>query len=197
MELLPPIQVTAGGNPREIVAEDLDNDLIPDLVLLQQGISLLRGVGDGTFAAWPSISSPNGSYLAASDLDGDGITDLLVAEQNFLMAWKGEGGGAFIASATWDLWNLGFFGTSGRLTVEDIDLDGAPDVVMPSYSTGTVSIVLHPGSEIPAVPLRFAGGYRPIAAEVSDVDGDGLPDVVTLSQVGTQLFGNTAILSQR
>ena len=73
-----------GNYPHDVVVGKFNNDAPLDLVTLNAGtsgsVSVLRGVGNGTFLN--SVSYTAGSYpqsLAVGDFDGDRYDDLMIA----------------------------------------------------------------------------------------------------------------------
>jgi hypothetical protein len=75
-----PHPLPPGTQPRTMVCADLDEDGVPDLVVGRfEGVSVLRGIGDGRFLpeeayAFSGILSFG---LAVADLDLDGLLDLV------------------------------------------------------------------------------------------------------------------------
>ena len=89
-------EFAVGPNPHTLVAADLDGDGHIDLVTgnlgemggpVGKGISILFGVGDGTFGSKVDLTGPGpGEGIgAAADLDGDGMIDLIVIGDNELV----------------------------------------------------------------------------------------------------------------
>jgi len=72
----------AGTEPREVAAEDLNNDGSPDLVVANvesHDVSVLLGNGDGTFQAAVSFAAGDRpTSVAVGDLNSDGSPDLAV-----------------------------------------------------------------------------------------------------------------------
>jgi hypothetical protein len=69
-----------------VAIADLDGDQVPDLAVANTGddsVSVLPGIGDGTFAAAAHYAAGDYAYsVAIADLNGDQLLDLAVA--NFL-----------------------------------------------------------------------------------------------------------------
>src|SRR2546422_8983258 len=97
------ISLAAGSFPAGIVAADVDEDGLTDLVVANQAdysISIFSSNGDATFRRRdiPIGTGPVG--IAARDLDGDGTVDLIAADPGgFLTVGRGEGAGGFLAAS--------------------------------------------------------------------------------------------------
>src|ERR671911_1162532 len=77
-----------GGNSQDLAAGDFNGDGRLDLILTinnpQIGVSLLRGNGDGTFAApvtFPNTTGFDSPAVDAVDLNNDGKLDVVIAHQ--------------------------------------------------------------------------------------------------------------------
>ena len=81
------VNYDVGDHPEFIAIGDLNGDQVPDLVVANSGtypdvgnVSVLLGVGDGTFAAAMHYAAGNSPRsVAIGDLDGDQVPDLTVA----------------------------------------------------------------------------------------------------------------------
>ena len=75
-----------GGSPRSVAMGDFNGDLELDLVVANFGdddVSILLGVGDGTFGAAANFAVGIGPrYVATGDFDADGNPDLAVTNQD-------------------------------------------------------------------------------------------------------------------
>ncbi len=79
-------EYTVGSGPQAVVVADFDGDGKLDVAAANSAdntISILLGVGDGTFGAktdFPTGAGPVG--IVAADLDGDGKLDLATANNS-------------------------------------------------------------------------------------------------------------------
>jgi hypothetical protein len=164
-----------GGDPRAMVAVDLNRDGLVDLVTensTDQTISVLMSRGDGTFdpaVTYTSCGAGAGS-LAAADFNGDGIPDI-VSACGVLLAGIGDGG--FHTGSS-----LPVGSAAGQLAVGDFNGDGTIDLAVNDTSTGDLSIALGNGKGGFSLGTRLATmktyGWRMVAG---DFDGDGHVDL--------------------
>jgi hypothetical protein len=181
----------AGSYPRSVAVGDFNRDGIPDLVVANGGVSVLLGNGDASFEAPVSyFAGVNSVSVAVADLNGDGILDLAVANAGSYPYYPdgsvgvllGNGDGNFQAAVTY------YAGYSpNSVAVGDFNGDGVPDLAVTGYystfdyfypsidvllGTGTGAFVLS-HEYGPLIP------HGPDAVAVADVNGDGIPDLVT------------------
>jgi hypothetical protein len=120
-----------------------------------------------------------------ADLNGDGIPDLIVVDSggNDVRVYPGLGGGRFGAMLDGG-GGAGFFtGTDPvGVTVQDVDGDGRPDLVVANEGSNDVSILLNQatadGGFTFAQGPRLQAGVGPRSTLVQDVNGDGVPDIL-------------------
>src|SRR6202030_1847451 len=102
--------------------------------------------------------------LAVSNLFSDNVGVLL-----------GNGDGTFQSAVTYDAG-----GQAIAVAIADVSGDGTPDLLVATRaSAGAVGVLLGNGNGTfkPVVPYN-SGGVVPVSVAVSDVNGDGKPDVV-------------------
>jgi len=179
-----PIRVGAG--PVALVLADLNNDGKKDLVVANQdgnSVSVLLGVGNGTFTAAPGSPIPIASPtdVAVGDLNGDGKADLVVTDSAFntVHALRGNGDGAFTAFGA----AIAVGTTPTAVALGDLNGDGHLDLVVANaaQSDSTLSVLLGNGSgafaAAPGSPIAVANS--PYVVALSDLNGDGHLDIVT------------------
>ena len=95
----------AGLKPWGVTIGDFDQDTIPDVVVanmtnLNSRISLLRGLGDGTFARPVSflVFGRGTRHVASGDFNGDNYLDIAAADRasNSVSILLGNGNGTFL-----------------------------------------------------------------------------------------------------
>ena len=202
-------QTTAGTNlgPESVVVADLDGDGFQDLFVGNRGadnLSVLFGNGDGTFL--PQITLLAGLGVQASavaDFNNDGVLDLLVSNitDGTVSVLRGFGGREFdFAEST----SAGPFPTTA--VVADVNGDGTLDVISPNLAA-VPSILVGQGDGTFILRVFLTTDGANFAAATSDLNNDGLPDVVSshngpdrinvlLNTTVTQFTGDTYTIDQ-
>ncbi len=194
--------LTSGNGPNQVVIADLDGDGKPDLIVANDynnTISLYRNISAdhtltaASFAPPVDLATPAGSYspygLAVADIDGDGKLDIIVTDYsgpNVVSVYRNTCSPGDISTNAFA--TRVDFATGSQpqgVTVGDIDGDGRPDILVANTGDGTVSILRNTGtvgdltanSFASKVDIATGGGCDNVT--VGDLDGDGIPDVVT------------------
>ena len=192
---------TTGTQPTDVAIDDLDGDGKADLAisnLSTNNVSVLRNISvEGTidansFAAkqdYATATSPQA--IAAADIDGDGKPDLLVPGfgTNQLSVLRNTSTAGTLDGSSFDA-KVDFATASipaGVITA-DIDGDTKPDVIVPNFSSTSVSVFRNKsisgtidGTSL-AAKVDYTLGTSPIAATAGDMDGDGKIDLAVASQ---------------
>ena len=190
-----PVDYDAGPNPFDVIAADVDGDGKLDLVvkgIAQPGVSggatvsILKGNGDGTFAAPitystnldanPGATTGQAYGLAAADFNGDGKADIAFINADTVSILFGRGDGLLVDAA-----DTPTGGNAQSVTVGDFNGDGKGDVaavvggnveVLPGDGDGTFQTA----ASVPAGP----GGFGIVAG---DFTGHGNTDIIEGSQL--------------
>jgi hypothetical protein len=129
----PPTIVEVAGFTYGVAVHDVDDDSALDLVVSHDTVdggrvSVLRGVGDGSFARAVTSALDGMAHLRLADLDGDGTRDLVATTEHgyelgaLHLALGGPDGG-FVEAGVFEL-GLRVWPEPG-----DLDGDGRDDVV--------------------------------------------------------------------
>jgi len=198
--------VNRDGNPDILVA----NGCFSDFDCSTGAAAVLLGNGDGTFqTATPYASGGFGgsTSIAVADVNADGKPDLLVS--NFCASGSsgngctnnagsvgvllGNGDGTFQPAVTYASGGM----LAEWLTVADVNGDGKPDLLVanncaslssPVCTGGGVGVLLGNGDGTFQSALTQAlNGPFAFSIAVSDVNGDGKPDLVVSSR-GIQIL---------
>ncbi|HZN92256.1 MAG TPA: VCBS repeat-containing protein, partial [Myxococcales bacterium] len=174
--------------PLKVIVTDLTADGRPDVVatnLLSGDLTVSVNRGGASFRTANyslgagTTSNPVG--LAAGDLDGDPWMDLAVTGQGASLVWllHGNGDGGFSRS------NLPVSNQPSGVGLVDLNHDKALDLVVTQRTGSSASVYLNqrdggwalgPGS-----PVQIGAGTNPGMLDIGDLDGDGVPDVATVS----------------
>jgi trimeric autotransporter adhesin len=191
--------VGVGNSPTTVIAADLNNDGIADVVAVNQAdddVSVLvnitaAGASHVTFGPTLTVTTvAEPDFVSAADLNGDGKTELLVAPLNgsqlsvLVNTTPPTTAPASIAGEQ-------DFGTAGfpwGVAVADFNGDGKLDVATVNNSglgtsNGTVSVLLNttvPGSAGAsfATHAEFTVGIFGFCVVAADINGDGKPDLI-------------------
>lgn len=198
--------VGAGSAPTAIFAADLNGDGKLDLVTANRdsnSVSILRNncspastvpsFSNVSTLILPAGSSPQG--VAAADLNGDGRKDLLISNsvaRNIAVLINTTTDST--ASPTFNPVASVFpaVGAPAGIAVGDIDLDGLADVATANDSGGSVSFRLNntaPNDSVGLLSGRvdFPSGNGPRSIVLADLNGDGRPELVTVSRLSNQV----------
>jgi hypothetical protein len=192
-----------GNYVDDVRIADLNGDGWLDVVYVDAGDSI-AGTGNGVrvllndaaggFTPLP-ITLVDASMLAVGDVSEDGIPDVVTGMTgSFIAILLGNGDGTFQPPAGLSYWPH----ITDKIAVVDLDGDGRGDLVQTSFDSGSELLSIFRNKGGATVAERFTSsllatyptvGY-PKDLAVSDVDGDGRPDVVVLDD-GLGVYRNT------
>jgi VCBS repeat protein len=173
--------------PGDITIDDVNGDGIPDIVIcgLTPGITTLIGKGDGTFtASTASATSIRECGEAAGEIltgvfTASGKKDLLV--QGAVLTGNGDGTFTVGSHVTTDT-TFNFGSSIPAVAVGDINNDGKADVVI--SQPGFVALFYGNGDGTFTAGPRYASLPDYMQVTITDVDGDGNPDIVLGTSTG-------------
>jgi gliding motility-associated-like protein len=182
-----------------IAAGDIDGDGKVDILTTTDiGASYHRNtstVGNVSFDASTDLGTGLGKSegVALGDIDGDGKLDVAITNYNnntvsIFLNTSTSGNISFAAKADFTVGTAPY-----GVAIGDLDADGKPDLAVTNYDDFTVSILKSTGSlgNINFDPkVDYATGNGPTGIKISDIDGDGKPELV----IADWLFDSVSIL---
>jgi FG-GAP-like repeat len=175
----------------QVAIGDLNGDGLPDLVSADFNVSLFIQTSPGAFATPIGLYPGGANWVAVGDLNGDGAQDVALTDAvgvKVLLHTGAVSATTFAAPVTvfTQTVNADVIGAN-VIAIADVNGDGFNDLVItdPGPTGGaapTVSVLLqdatHPGQFLPAVSYPTAPGSLAQSIVVTDINGDGHPDIV-------------------
>jgi hypothetical protein len=171
------------GVATDLALTDADGDTHLDVITVSSSAAdVMRGMGDGTFAAPASVPAAGTRALAAVDLGGDHRPEIVLASTTTLAIATNDGSGGFGAVATSSI-DVPPMGSLGAVAAGDLDGDGAQDLVLLARGASGARVLAwrNGGTAFDPAALvasTLVGDAAAIA--IGDVDADGHADVVAL-----------------
>jgi hypothetical protein len=170
-----PISIPLSGQPTGINLADLDNDGVPDIVAtVDNQLVGFRNEG-GTFGGGEFVIGPGTARPAAGDINDDGLVDLIVPASNglgpFVYVNRTPIGGAPAFSRR--SVDLGTGGPARIVVIDDVDHDGARDI-----------ITFGGRPSAPVVMLFGVSSTTPILMGSSYLDGPGNDRAASIAYAG-------------
>jgi len=202
-----PIYNSGGQYAFSIATADVNRDGKTDLLVVNDcadvscgsgSAAVLLGNGDGTFQApWTYNSGGQNAFsMAVGDINGDGKPDLVVANECGSSGNCNSGGsvGFLLGNGNGTFQTAKAYGSGGQaasaIGVADVNGDGKLDVLVvnecvssANCTNGGVGVLLGNGDgTVQTVQTYNSGGNGSLSIAVSDVNGDGKPDVLVTDQ---------------
>ncbi len=176
-----------GFPPFTLTTADFDGDGFLDVAMAYGNgtggtpnfISVLRGLGDGTFEPRRNFVVDIGaSNFAVADVNADGRDDLVVANTSSanIRVLLGTAGSTFLTP----LAPQSAGGGVNSLAIADMNLDGIPDLV---GASGSLAVMTGVGDGTFSLVRRSLNVFASHVA-TGDLNGDGRPDVVVDDNLG-------------
>jgi hypothetical protein len=171
-----------------------------DLVTTSEtGIAVYLGNGNGTFqtpaAASIAVTSSGITGAAVGDFNRDGNLDFVVVDSAGgtsanAYVYLGNGNGTFQSPKTFVVGS-----SPQQVQVADVNGDDIPDLVVTNQGTygsasdvGSVAVLIGNGDGTFAQPVQYPAGTNPVFTLVTDLNGDGLPDLATTTTLDATNF---------
>lgn len=195
-----PVSFSAGINFRVAVG-DVNKDGKLDMAVARVGdTAVFLGNGDGTVGAMIVVPSGaiDASGITIGDINGDNKPDLARAgesspqERGVASVMLGNGDGTFgEPHLYWSGSSVLSSSFPRSVAIRDLNGDGTPDLLTANAWSSDVSLLLGRGDgtfgetrNIGFDSTEFTIGLRPQAADLADLNGDGMPEVIVANEVG-------------
>lgn len=141
-----PTPYTTGSKPYGVVVGYFDQDAALDLAVVnldQATVTVLKGIGDGTFTPFTPINNYDvggGRAIVAGDFNNDSLLDLIATDEynNNLWMLVGNGDGSFEPSFSF---SSGM--TSTTIAAGQFGADGRLDLVIGNSGSAVVKVLLN------------------------------------------------------
>ncbi len=200
----------SGRGAVSVALADVNADLMMDIAVANNdsnNVSLLLGIGDGTFQTATTLDlGTNGSSFAAglnqitaADINADGAADLLVvgALSNDVSVLLSNGVGGFTQAQRYVVFPSESGGGTLSLITANVDGDDVLDVVVSNRFSNELAVLRGVGDGTfglatkNSIDSSGAGTARgPVTVAAGDFNGDSLVDLITANAD----FGNLTLL---
>lgn len=177
--------------PWGLVAGDFNGDTLPDLAyttFLARTVGIILNAGDGSFEPevhYPSEGDATG--ITAADLNGDGALDLALSNYHdeAVGVLLNEGNGSFEPVVRYPV-----IGSGSAAAAVDLNDDGHVDLISAGAwfpSPPGVNVLFNAGDGTFGDARIYAAGGDTYGVTAADLNGDGAPDLASVSFVGNKL----------
>ena len=172
-----PVSYMVGEKPEVVLAEDMNNDEFPDLLVVNSAsssLTYLEGIGDGTFKDSQTIETGREPFaLDVADFNGDRIPDIALCNY-------GDGNVSIILGQKDGLFKLKTEVKVGRLPIAvsagDFNNDEIIDLAV-SLRFNKLFILLGVGDGTFKVAEAYQAGPTPANMTIGDYNSDGNQDI--------------------
>lgn len=195
-----PIVLDSPGASQLAVA-DMTGDGLPDIVSADFNVSLFVQTAPGQFGTAVPLYTGGANWVAVGDLNGDGMPDIALTDAQGVKVLFHTG----VASATTysaptvifnQTPNSNVFG-GNIIAIADVNADGLNDLIIsdPGPTGGmnpTINVLIqdatHPGQFLAPVAYPVATHSLATSILITDLNGDGLPDIVLGGTAGVSVL---------
>ena len=180
----------AGHFARQVSINDLNSDGKPEIIVANSFNNVLyiflNQSSGGTLSINPSPlkitldGAPNSLALEVEDFDGDQKPDIAFTQNQganlYIIKNQSSGTPSFAKPTV-----ITVAGSFNDLNSADFNKDGKLDIVMTSPFSNQVVVLINQSTSTAysfGAPITLASSNGPYGVDVSDVDGDGFPDIV-------------------
>jgi len=189
----------------QVAIADMNGNGLPDLVSADYNVSLFLQTSAGVFAAPITLYSGGANWVAVGDLNHDGAPDIALADNvgvKLLMHTGAAGTSTYAAPVAIFTQTPNAQVTGANvIAIADVNGDGYNDLIITDpgptgNATPTVSVLLQnpasPGTFQTPVVYPTAPNSVVTSIVVTDVNGDGIPDIVVGGTTATSVLLGSA-----